>query len=595
MAMETGAKKRIGELLVDRGIVSERDVSFAISEKYRKEPLVQALVRLDILRADKEEEAWRVLAEQLDVPYFQPGTDFHWDLDLLKSVPLEFAREKHCLPLARKGGYVYVGMTNPMDFQALESARIMLDSRVKSVLISRETFEEGLLEYSSTETENFDEHAINFDQDALLEMEGQEEEEPAPEVSFEEPAEIEMSAEDRMEFVDLDVDVSGLPPITRMFRGILKDAIDSGASDIHVETAREQAAVRFRIDGVLYRRAEIGQNNISAFISIIKVQSGMDIAERRLPQDGRFSSISGGQEVDFRVSSIPTVFGEKVVLRLLRRGTGLLRLDRLGLDGETEKALLESISGNSGIILVTGPTGSGKSTTLYSLLRELDLEHLNVITIEDPVEYQMSGITQISVRTEIGLSFSSILRTVLRQDPDVVMLGEIRDFETAEMAIRAALTGHLVLSTLHTNNAPASIDRLTDMGIKPYLLASALRFVGAQRLVRKVCPHCAESYQPDEHVLALFPEEELQDMKFTRGAGCPRCGNTGYSGRMALLEYLRVRCPLVRTMARGEDSVVLRKLALENGLFFPIVRPGLRAVRKGLTTVEEVARVITEV
>jgi len=273
----------------------------------------------------------------------------------------------------------------------------------------------------------------------------------------------------------------------------------------------------------------------------------------------------------------------------------MLRLDRLGLDERAEKAILRSISGNSGIVLITGPTGSGKSTTLYSVLRELDLPHLNVLTIEDPVEYQMSGITQVNVRADIGLTFSSILRTVLRQDPDVIMLGEIRDVETAEMAIRAALTGHLVLSTSHTNSAPATIDRLMDMGIPAYLLASALRFIGAQRLARRICPHCREEYVPDDHTSALFPEDELEGMTFLRGKGCEHCSNTGFLGRIALLEYMEIKGRVTRLVARGTDSMKIKTVAMEEGLYYPIVKPGLVAVGKGITTLEEVSRVLTEV
>jgi len=350
--------------------------------------------------------------------------------------------------------------------------------------------------------------------------------------------------------------------------------------------------VRFRIDGILHEITRIPKEQYIPFLTTVKVQSNMNIAERRLPQDGRFSTINKGEEVDFRVSTLPMVFGEKLVMRLLRRGTGMLRLDRLGLDRQTEQVILQAIEYTSGIVLLTGPTGSGKSTTLYSVLRELDLPHLNVVTIEDPVEYNMAGITQVNVHPQIGLTFASILRTVLRQDPDVVMLGEIRDHETAEIAIRGAQTGHLVLSTLHTNSASATVDRLLDMGIPPYLLASSLRFIGAQRLVRRTCRSCMQPYRPEQTVLDLFPDEDFSIYGFQHGTGCSACGNTGFNGRMALLEYLVIQEELVRIIGSGADSSVLKKRGEELGLYDPIERPGLAAVQKNETTLEELAKVL---
>ena len=580
-------KKLIGELLIEHRLISEKDLAFAMHERHQNELLFSALLRLGILTDTTAN--WDLLASQIGVTYGVAGRDFEWDSDLTLLLDGEIAKNFKALPLSDNGVVLKTGFLTPTDLNNIELLRIATNRRIQPILISQKTFSTGLRMLYEEDIELEGGIGMRTDLLARLELES----EPKEQGSASTEQENDEEADGKMSHIVLeDFDRSDTAPALRILQSLLHRSIDADASDIHIEPNREEAVVRFRIDGVLHEITRISKEQYIPFLTTIKVQSDMNIAERRLPQDGRFSTINNGEEVDFRVSTLPTVYGEKLVMRLLRRGTGMLRLDRLGLDGQTEKAMLEAINHTSGIVLITGPTGSGKSTTLYSVLREIDLPHLNVITIEDPVEYDMAGITQVNVHPEIGLTFASVLRTVLRQDPDVVMLGEIRDQETAEIAIRGAQTGHLVLSTLHTNSAAATVDRLLDMDIPPYLLASSLRFIGAQRLVRRVCSSCKETYTPSQTALNLFPDVDFRGYNFLRGKGCPACSNTGFQGRMALLEYLMVEGELIQMIGAGKDSFLIKKRGSELGLYDTITRPGLVAVKNGDTTIEELAKVL---
>ena len=580
-------KKLIGELLIEHRLISEKDLAFAMHERHQNELLFSALLRLGILTDTTAN--WDLLASQIGVTYGVAGRDFEWDSDLTLLLDGEIAKNFKALPLSDNGVVLKTGFLTPTDLNNIELLRIATNRRIQPILISQKTFSTGLRMLYEEDIELEGGIEMRTDLLARLELES----EPKEQGSASTEQENDEEADGKMSHIVLeDFDRSDTAPALRILQSLLHRSIDADASDIHIEPNREEAVVRFRIDGVLHEITRISKEQYIPFLTTIKVQSDMNIAERRLPQDGRFSTINNGEEVDFRVSTLPTVYGEKLVMRLLRRGTGMLRLDRLGLDGQTEKAMLEAINHTSGIVLITGPTGSGKSTTLYSVLREIDLPHLNVITIEDPVEYDMAGITQVNVHPEIGLTFASVLRTVLRQDPDVVMLGEIRDQETAEIAIRGAQTGHLVLSTLHTNSAAATVDRLLDMDIPPYLLASSLRFIGAQRLVRRVCSSCKETYTPSQTALNLFPDVDFRGYNFLRGKGCPACSNTGFQGRMALLEYLMVEGELIQMIGAGKDSFLIKKRGSELGLYDTITRPGLVAVKNGDTTIEELAKVL---
>lgn len=580
-------KKLIGELLIENRLISEKDLAFAMHERHQNEPLFSALLRLGIL-ADNT-STWDLLAAQIGVIYGVPGRDFEWDSSLTNLLDSEIAQNFKALPLSDDGVMLKAGFITPTDLNKIEILRVATNRRIQPVLISQETYANGLHILYKEDSELDGGIEMKSDLLARLQLESI----PKDQSSSSTEDKEEEENDGKMSHIVLeDYDRSDTAPALRLLQSLLNRSIETDASDIHVEPSRDEAVVRFRIDGVLHEITRIPKEQYIPFLTTIKVQSDMNIAERRLPQDGRFSTINKGVEVDFRVSTLPTVYGEKLVMRLLRRGTGMLRLDRLGLDTKTEKHILSAIANTSGIVLITGPTGSGKSTTLYSVLRELDLPHLNVITIEDPVEYNMAGITQVNVHPEIGLSFASVLRTVLRQDPDVVMLGEIRDQETAEIAIRGAQTGHLVLSTLHTNSASATLDRLLDMDIPPYLLASSLRFIGAQRLVRRICPSCKEPYTPSKAALNLFSDVDFTEYHFVHGTGCPKCSNTGFQGRMALLEYLIIEDELVQMIGSATNSALIKDRAKELGFYDPISRPGLAAVKNGDTTIEELAKVL---
>lgn len=376
-------------------------------------------------------------------------------------------------------------------------------------------------------------------------------------------------------------------PIIRLLNAILQEAVKERASDIHIEPYENELEVRYRIDGLLRKVLSPPKIIQDALITRVKVMANLDISEKRLPQDGRIRLIIGGRDIDIRVSIIPTVYGERVVLRLLDRAQGIKGLHEIGLEEDSSRLMEELLSRTNGIILVTGPTGSGKTTTLYACLNKIYSVTKNIITIEDPVEYQLKGIGQIQVAPKIGLNFASGLRSILRQDPDVIMVGEIRDLETAEIAIQASLTGHLVLSTLHTNDAPSAITRVLDMGIEPYLLASSLAGVIAQRLVRAICPDCKSSYTPSPSEVLYF-ESSVEELK--RGLGCPRCKGTGYFGRTGLFEILVVDNEIRQLISLKKDSQTIKEYAISKGMK-TLRMDGLRKVLKGYTTLEEVLRV----
>ncbi len=379
-------------------------------------------------------------------------------------------------------------------------------------------------------------------------------------------------------------------PIIRLLNAVLQQAVKERASDIHIEPYEKELEIRFRIDGVLTKVLSPPKLIQDALVTRVKVMAALDIAEKRLPQDGRIRLLIGGRDIDIRVSIIPTVYGERVVLRLLDRAQGVKGLHEVGLEEDDQRLMEELLSRTNGILLVTGPTGSGKTTTLYACLNKIYSVTKNIITIEDPVEYQLKGIGQIQVAPKIGLSFASGLRSILRQDPDVIMVGEIRDLETAEIAIQASLTGHLVLSTLHTNDAPSALTRLLDMGIEPYLLASSITGIIAQRLVRTVCPRCKISYEPSETEKAYFEAQSSQVSYLAKGTGCDRCKNTGYYGRTGIFELLVIDNEIRQMISRKADSQAIKQYAVKKGMKTLRV-DGLRKVLKGITTLEEVLRV----
>ncbi len=488
--------------------------------------------------------------------------------DVIEKIPYSFVRKHLALPIEEKEDCLIVAIADPLNVNALDELHLMLDKKIKSVVIT----EGELLALINT--------CYNHEAGATSKL------------IAGLKTETQKSSKDEVESYDLLETKEEDAPIVRLLNLILSEAIQQRASDIHFEPFENDLQIRYRIDGILQLRHAPKREYQSHLLTRIKVLAKLDIAEHRLPQDGRIKLKMGGREIDFRVSTIPVANGERIVLRILDKGNVSLGLCELGMLPSCLVEFRRLISLPEGIVLVTGPTGSGKTTTLYSALCETISGEINVMTVEDPVEYKLQGIAQIAVHPKIGLSFATGLRHILRQDPDVIMIGEIRDQETAEIAVQASLTGHLVLSTLHTNDAPSAVTRLVDMGIEPFLLSSTVVGILAQRLVRRICPHCREAYHPTDG--------ELKELNLTRantiykGKGCNECFGSGYQGRHGIYELMPVTDKLQSIVAKRTDAVELRMLALSEGMI-SLATHGTHLVREGITTAAEVLRVTRKV
>jgi type IV pilus assembly protein PilB len=494
----------------------------------------------------------------------------HPPQDIVELVPKDMAQAYKMVPVARHGKKLYVAMADPLNVLALDDIRRLRPNLQIIPLISTEKAVTDFLNAANTQTTGIDDILKDVD-----------------------VSEVEL-AKDKHEEINLDqlIESSEDAPVIKLVNLILIQAIKDRASDIHMEPFEKQLRLRYRVDGVLYDNTAPPKALQSAITSRIKIMSNLDIAERRLPQDGRFRIKLAGRDVDLRVSLLPTVHGEKIVMRVLDKGNLNTNLEALGLDPDDLAKFKAAIDAPHGMMLMTGPTGSGKTSTLYAVLTQLNTADVNIITVEDPVEYQMLGVNQVQVKPEIGLTFASGLRSILRQDPDIVMVGEIRDSETADIAVKAALTGHLVLSTLHTNDAPGAIARLVDMGIEPFLVSSSLLMVCAQRLLRKVCPHCKEQQQVPADLLKRLglTAKDTDGVAFYHGRGCGRCKNTGYMGRMAILEVLLVSEALREQILHNTSAKAIRELALKEGMK-TLSMAGIAKAKAGLTSLEEVLRV----
>lgn len=488
---------------------------------------------------------------------------------LCEKVPYSFVKKHLAIPMEQKENQVLVAIADPLNLNALDELRLMLDKEIRAIFSPEEAILQAINEcYNSQEGA-----ASEF----LATM-------------TESGSAVKKTIEE-FEVYDL-LETKDEAPIIRLLNLILSEAISQGASDIHFEPYENDLKVRYRIDGVLQTRHSPPREYQGQLITRIKVLAKLDIAEHRLPQDGRIKMKMGGREIDFRVSTVPIAHGERIVLRILDKGNVVLGLDQLGMLPIQLDCFRRLISLSEGIVLVTGPTGSGKTTTLYSALWEIYDEETNIMTIEDPVEYKIKGIAQIAVHPKIGLSFAQGLRHILRQDPDCVMIGEIRDTETAEIAIQAALTGHMVLSTLHTNDAPSAIPRLIDMGVEPYLLSSTVVGVLAQRLVRRVCPNCRERYTPTAEELQELNLgfDDLNGNVLYRGKGCGQCYGSGYKGRQGIYELLTITSDIRSHIAKNSDAGDLRKMGSKEGML-SLRQHGAHLVKTGITTVSEVMRV----
>jgi len=557
--------KKIGELLVQAGVVKPEELARALEEqKQGGERIGTILIKLGYL---SETTLVEFLARQFRTPEVDIAR-----LDIPKEVvnliPVEIATKYQAIPFGVTGNTLHIAMADPGNLFVIDDLRFVTR---KSILVhvAPESGIRKVISQHFADGGNLDEVLGLFND--------------ASEVALSEEAE------------DLDIQrletAAEQAPVVKLVNYLLLDAIRKQVSDIHIEPYEKAMRVRFRIDGVLYEIMRPPLSYKNAIISRLKIMSRLDIAERRLPQDGRIKLKARGREMDFRVSVVPTLFGEKVVLRLLDKSGLQLDMTRLGFDETQYRHFMDAIYRPYGMVLVTGPTGSGKTTTLYSALSELNKSVSNISTAEDPVEYNLFGINQVQIHDAIGLSFAAALRSFLRQDPDIIMVGEIRDFETAEISMKAALTGHLVLSTLHTNDAPSTVNRLLNMGAESFLVASALNLVLAQRLVRRICPDCrVEEEVPRESLLEVgVLGDELGTFQCFRGKGCPGCNNTGYRGRMALYEVMPMYEEVRDLVLRGASSSELMKKSVELGMT-TLRRSGVLKIKQGITSVEEVLR-----
>ena len=564
--------QRLGDLLVREKVITAEQLEQALREQGASGTrLGAALVKLGFLSDD---DVTNFLSRQYGVPAINLNY-FEIDPSVVKLIPYDTAKRYQILPLSRVGASLTIAMVDPTNVFAMDDIKFMTGFNIEPVVASEAAILEGIEKAYNTVPEE--------DLESVMASMG------------EEGTDIELQADaDEQEIADLER-AAEEAPIVKLVNMILTEAVKKGASDIHMEPYEKEYRVRFRIDGLLQTIMNPPMKLRDAIISRIKIMAKLDISEKRLPQDGRIMlkmNLSGKKKVlDYRVSSLPTLWGEKVVLRLLDKESLRLDMTKLGMEPESLEKFTKAIFKPYGMVLVTGPTGSGKTNTLYSSISQLNKPDTNIMTAEDPVEFQLAGVNQVQMKEQIGLNFAAALRSFLRQDPNIILVGEIRDFETAEIAIKAALTGHLVLSTLHTNGAPETISRLMNMGIEPFLVATSVHLIAAQRLIRRVCTNCSEVLElpPQALVEAGFTPAEAKTVKICKGRGCSNCNNTGYKGRTGLYEVMEIDDEVRELILVGASALELKKKAIEKGMI-TLRRSGLIKVSQGLTTLEEVAR-----
>ncbi len=557
-------EKQVAELFVEQQVLQPSQAEDVLNEaNLNGKTIVQAMVDSGFV---DESGFYRTIAEALGAEYVDLG-DKEIVPAILKLIPSGLARLHRALPIGLSGNTLRVALADPLDPRAAEDLRFALGKDVDVVVAPTEQIDNRIKEYYGADTTSMEEVLKQLGEAGeMLQIRG---DETAAAV------EAEANATPIIRFVDL----------------ILYQAIQDRASDIHFEPFENEFKIRYRVDGALYEMSPPPRHLALPVISRVKVMANMNIAERRLPQDGRIQKNIAGRHVDLRVSTLPTQFGESVVLRVLDRSTVNLDLEMLGMPEYVHNYILEIINCPNGIFIATGPTGSGKTTTLYSCLRKINTIDSKLLTAEEPVEYDLEGIVQVPVNEAIGLTFARVLRAFLRQDPDRIMIGETRDLETAQIAIQASLTGHLVFTTLHTNDAPGAITRLIDMGVEPFLISATLEAVLGQRLLRSICPNCRAPYQPNESVLAQLElsKRDIGDRKFFYGKGCDACNHTGYKGRKGIYELMKIMDPLRELINERAPTVVLKQKAIELGMV-TLRQDGLRSIFAGDTTIEEVLK-----
>jgi type IV pilus assembly protein PilB len=574
---------RIGELLLkEKRITPEQLEEVLTYQKTHGGKLGLNLVKLGFV---KDEDITALLSKQYGVPSINL-TQFEIDPGVIKLIPGETCHKYQIIPLSRAGATLTIAMTDPTNVFAMDDIKFMTGYNVEPVVASEGAVADALDKYYPTQIKKLDvgPSALDAAAKALEDM-------PA----LDDAGDVEVLAELEEISAEALQRQGEEAPVIKLVNVILMSAIQKGASDIHIEPYEKEYRVRYRIDGILYNIMAPPMKYRDAITSRIKIMSKLDIAEKRLPQDGRikirFADNGAAKDIDFRVSCLPTLFGEKIVMRLLDKDKLMLDMTKLGFEQESLSKFEVAIQKPWGMVLVTGPTGSGKTNTLYSSISRINTPETNIMTAEDPVEFNLPGINQVQVRENIGLNFAAALRSFLRQDPNIILVGEIRDFETAEIAVKAALTGHLVLSTLHTNDAPSTVNRLMNMGIEPFLVASSVNLICAQRLARRICANCKELHPtpPPALLQAGFSAEDAESVAPMRGAGCDKCNKTGYKGRVGLYEVLEVTDELRELVLVGASALELRKKAIEDGMI-TLRQSGLRKVKAGMTSIEEVVR-----
>ena len=556
---------RFGELLVREGLITQEQLKRALQEQRGTGMrLGYTLVKLGFV---EETEVTKMLARQ----YRMPAVDlsrFEVDPKILKLIPADIANKHTVLPLKREGRTLTVALADPNNVTAIEDIKFITRCDIFPVIAGEYTLRNAIERHyqeSDAQIQN------------LLK-------------SVEAEADLEVVEEQQDEDVKAQ-DLADDAPVVKLINGLLTDAVKRGASDVHIEPFEHEMRVRYRIDGALLEVMKPPIKMRAALTSRVKIMAQLNIAERRVPQDGRIKLKMGARVIDFRVSTLPVLFGEKIVLRILDKGNLALDLTKFGFEPKAEQELLRAILNPYGMVLVTGPTGSGKTTTLYSALSRINTIEVNIMTAEDPVEYNLMGINQVLVRNEVGMTFAAALRAFLRQDPNIIMVGEIRDLETGSIAIKASLTGHLVLSTLHTNDAPSTVTRMVDMGIEPFNVASAVNLIVAQRLVRRICAECKQEHKyTDEelHALGIEPAQ-AKSITFYKGAGCDTCAGTGYKGRQGLYEVMALSSALRRAVLKGASTEELREQAVSEGML-TLRMDGMVKIKRGITTLEEVVK-----
>lgn len=547
-------KKRIGDILIESELITKEQLDEALKEKKPNQKIGDYLLEKNYIT---ENQLISALEQQLEIEKVTLSS-YPIDKKVMNLVPKELAKHHFIFPLQSNGDKLLIAMADPLDFYAIEDIRLVTGFHIERAIATKNQILQAIHKYYDSNDESMQEFLSEQQQTKAMN-----------------------------DTTQIEVEDS---PIVKLVNQLLASAYQQKASDIHIDPHEHEVYVRFRVDGLLKTEQILPKTIQSMLTARIKIMSNLDITEMRIPQDGRIKVKIDRHEIDLRVSTLPLVYGEKIVMRILDLGSNLNDLKKLGFNKLNLERFYRLIEEPNGIILITGPTGSGKSSTLYAALNHLNTEEVNIITVEDPVEYQLEGINQVQVNPKVGLTFSAGLRSILRQDPNIVMVGEIRDTETAEIAVRASLTGHLVLSTLHTNDSIGTIFRLIDMGVEPFLVASSVTGIMSQRLVRRICRDCQEEHIPSEREREIFQKRGIKIEKVIRGKGCPSCNHTGYKGRIAVHELLVVDDNIKQMMMNKASQREIHQYARKQGTIF-LMDDGLLKVKKGLTTTEEVLRI----